>query len=399
LQRSLVIAQVAVCMVLLTGAGLLVRTLGKLNAVATGVHVDHVVTMVLPLGGDLLKEVFKQPQNLARYEAMRERVAALPGVALVGVASDVPLTSNMLDMDLVAEGHALAPNEATPHAAVRMVDPNYFQAAGIPFITGRNFATTDRRGTAPVAVLNESFARRLFGDQDPIGRRVAFTGPMVKLSPFGDVPRTVIAVVGDTRDRGLASDPVPTLYLPFAQEIIINGALVVRTSADPVVMQARVVNAVRALYPRQLIEHVTTLEQIRDEDVAPRRLNATFIATFGALAFLIAMVGIVGVLAFSVSSRTAEIGIRMSLGADARRVRRMILGEGGVLLTAGVAIGFVGAYFAAQLLRSLLFGITPHDPVTLGGVALALAAVGIAACWLPAARAARVDPAVALRAE
>jgi ABC-type antimicrobial peptide transport system permease subunit len=209
----------------------------------------------------------------------------------------------------------------------------------------------------------------------------------------------VIAVVGDTRDRGLASDPVPTIYMPFAQEIIISGALVVRTSADPAAMQSQIVNAVREVYPRQLIEHVATMEQIRDEDVAPRRLNAAFIATFGALAFLIAMVGIAGVLAFSVSSRTAEIGIRMSLGADARRVRRMILGEGGVLLTGGVVIGFVGAYFAALLIRSLLFGVTPHDPATLGGVALALAAVGMVACWLPAARAARVDPAVALRAE
>jgi putative ABC transport system permease protein len=153
------------------------------------------------------------------------------------------------------------------------------------------------------------------------------------------------------------------------------------------------------MYPRQLIEHVSTVEQIRDETVAPRRLNAMFIASFGALAFLIAMVGIAGVLAFSVSSRTAEIGIRMSLGADARRVRRMVLGEGGVLLVMGLTVGLAGALFAARLLRGLLFGVTPHDPLTLGAVAFVLAAVGVAACWLPATRASHVDPATALRAE
>jgi ABC-type antimicrobial peptide transport system permease subunit len=164
-------------------------------------------------------------------------------------------------------------------------------------------------------------------------------------------------------------------------------------------LQQAIVSAIREISPRQLITGVATLEQIRDEHVAPRRLNALFITSFGTLALVIAMVGIAGVLAFSVSSRTAEIGIRMSFGADAARVRRMILGEGGVLLAAGLAVGVVGALIAARLLRGLLFGVAPHDPVTLVGVTLILAAVGVAACWIPAARAARVDPAVALRAE
>jgi ABC-type antimicrobial peptide transport system permease subunit len=221
----------------------------------------------------------------------------------------------------------------------------------------------------------------------------------LKFSPFSGDWRTVVGVVGDTRDHGLDGDPTPTMYEPFAQELIINGALVVRTTSDPVALQSTIVRVIHEISPRQLIEHVATVEQIRDETVAPRRLNALFIASFGALAFVIAMVGIAGVLAFSVSSRTSEIGIRMSLGADAGRVRRMVLGEGGVLLVAGLALGLTGALYAARLLRGLLFGITPHDPMTLGAVALVLAAVGVAACWLPAARAARVDPAVALRAE
>jgi ABC-type antimicrobial peptide transport system permease subunit len=248
-------------------------------------------------------------------------------------------------------------------------------------------------------MLNRKFAKQLFGDEDPIGRRVAFTGEALKFTPFTDDWHTVVGVVGDTRDRGLDGDLSSTLYEPFAQELIINGTLVVRTSSDPSVVQPMIIKAIRDIAPTQLIEHVQTVEQIRDEAVAPRRLNAMFIASFGALAFAIAMVGIAGVLAFSVSSRTAEIGIRMSLGADAARVRRMVLGEGGALLAVGLAFGIAGALFATRLLRGLLFGITPHDPTTLGAVAFVLAAVGIAACWLPAARAAHVDPAVALRAE
>jgi predicted permease len=398
-QRSLVVAQLAVCMVLLTGAGLLVRTLFKLQSVDTGVRTDHVLSLELPLGGDLLREVMKQPENLARYERMRDRVAALPGVDVVALGTSPPLRSSLGGIEVKAEGRAAPPDQPTPRAAFKTIDPGYFAATGIPLLEGRTFDPTDRRGSALVVVLSRSFARQLFGDQDPIGRRVAWTGDILRFTPFTGDWRTVVGVVGDTRDGGLDSDPTPTMYQPFAQELIFSAALVVKTTADPTLLQPTIVSAVRAIAPGQLIEHVATLEQIRDETVAPRRLNALFIASFGMLAFLIAMVGIAGVLAFSVSSRTAEIGIRMSLGADARRVHRMVLGEGGVLLAAGLVVGLAGALFAERLLRSLLFGITPHDPTTLGVVAFVLAAVGVAACWLPAARAARVDPAVALRAE
>jgi putative ABC transport system permease protein len=286
-----------------------------------------------------------------------------------------------------------------PHLSVRSVDPAYFTTAGIPLVNGRPFATTDRAGSETVVILNRAAARKLFGDDNPIGQRVAFTEAVLKFTPFSDAWRTVVGLVGDTRDDGVDSDPVATMYQPFAQEIIVNGTLVVRTTADPAVIQPMVIRAIHDVAPTQLIEKVRTMEQIRDETVSPRRLNAMFIAAFGGLAFAIAMVGIAAVLAFSVSARTAEIGIRMSLGADAQRVRRMILGEGGVLLVVGVVIGVVGALVTSRALRGLLFGITPHDPTTIGAVALILAAVGVSACWLPAARAARVDPAVALRAE
>jgi predicted permease len=398
-QQSLVVTQIAVCMILLTGAGLLMRTLGKLDSVETGVRAERVLTLELPLQGDLLKEVMKQPENVARYERMRDRVASLPGVDLVAVGSVVPLRNSAIDFDVKAEGRVVSPNRPTPHASNKTVDPNYFAAAGIPMVKGRAFLPTDRRGAPLVVILSEAFAKELFGDEDPIGRHVAWTGEVLKFTPFSGDWRTVVGVVGDTRDRGVDKQPTPAMYEPFAQEFVMGGALVVRTRSDPAVVQAMILRAVRDVSPQQLIEKVATVEQIRDEAVAPRRLNAMFISSFGGLAFLIAMVGIAGVLAFSVSSRTAEIGIRMSLGADAGRVRRMVLGEGGVMLAVGVAIGLTGALFAARLLRGLLFGVTPHDPTTLTAVAFVLAAVGIAACWLPAARAAHVDPAVALRAE
>jgi putative ABC transport system permease protein len=398
-QQSLVVAQIAVCMMLLTGAGLLARTIGKLSSVATGVRVDHLLTIDLPLNGDLLNQIMKQPQNLARYERIRDRVAALPGVQSATLSSSAPLRPGLMDMDVIAENHPIAPNQLTPHARYHAASPGYFATAGIPILAGREFASTDRRESPKVVILSRAFAQQLFGAESPIGKHVAYTGKLLKMSPFTDDWRIVVGVAGDTRDRGLENDVTPTIYEPYAQDVIVWTSLVVRTSSDPQIAQPMILHAIRDVEPAQIIDRVATVEQIRDEDVAPRRLNAMFITAFGALAFLIAMVGIAGVLAFSVSSRTSEIGIRMSLGADAARVRRMILGEGGVLLGAGLIVGFAGALFAARVLRGLLFGITPHDPATLAAVACALAAVGLAACWMPAARAARVDPAVALRAE
>lgn len=382
-------------MVLLTAAGLLVRTLSKLQSVETGVKAENVLTMEVPIEGDAIP----QTEKLAMYERMRDRISALPGVDVASIGSTVPLRNTMFVLEVKAEGRSLASGEATPRAVYKTADPDYFRAAGIPLLKGRAFSSTDRRDAARVVILSKSFAERLFGDRDPIGRRVAWTGEVLKFIPVSGDWRTVVGVVGDTRDAGLDTDPTATIFQPFAQEEVFSGALVIRTKSNPGSLQPAVLRTIRELYPRQLIENVASLEEVRDATVAPRRLNAMFIASFGTLAMIIAMVGIAGVLAFSVSSRTAEIGIRMSLGADAARVHRMVLSEGGVLLGVGLAVGVVGALMASRLMRGLLFGVAPHDPTTLAGVTVVLAAVGVAACWLPAARAARVDPAVALRAE
>ncbi|HEX4684507.1 MAG TPA: ABC transporter permease [Gemmatimonadaceae bacterium] len=395
LQQVLVVTQLAVCMVLLTAAGLLVRTLTKLQSVETGVRAENALTMEVPIE----TESITQPEKLAMYERMRQRLAALPGVAVASVGSYVPLKPIFFQLEVKAEGRPVAPNEPTPHATYKTADPDYFKAAGIPLLEGRGFQSTDRAGAPLVVVLNKSFAEKLFGKEDPIGKRIAWTGEVLKFVPIPGDWRTVVGVVGDTRDGGLDNDATPTMFQPFAQEVTFGAALVLRTKANPSAIHAPAVRAIRELYPKQIIENVATLEEVRDASVAPRKLNALFIASFGSLAMIIAMVGIAGVLAFSVSARTAEIGIRMSLGADASRVHRMILGEGGVMLVLGLGIGIAGALLTSSLLRGLLFGVEPHDPTTLGAVAALITAVGVAACWLPARRAASVDPAVALRSD
>jgi len=395
LQHALVVAQFAVCVVLLTAAGLLIRTLSSLQAVETGVRTERVLTLELPIESDLITF----DERLAMYERMRGQVAALPGVQIAALGSNVPLVPTQFMLEVKAEGRVTADNEATPRAIYKTADPGYFDAAGIQLLKGRMFSSTDRRETAKVVVLNASLAERLFPGQDPIGRRVAWTGEVLQFIPVSGEWRTVVGIVHDTRDNGLDADATPTLYQPFAQEGPFAGALLVRTQSDPLQLSSALVRTIRDLYPQQLIENMATLEEVRDSGLAPRRLNALFIACFGALAMLIAVVGIAGVLAFSVSSRTNEIGIRMSLGANASGVLRMILREGGVLLIAGLGLGLTAALLSARLLRGLLFGIAPHDPATIVSVIVVIGAAGIAACLLPALRAARVSPAVALRAE
>jgi hypothetical protein len=248
-----------------------------------------------------------------------------------------------------------------------------------------------------VVILNQILADELFPGEDPIGRRMAWTGDVLRFTPYSGDWRTVVGVVGNTRDGGLDAAPRPAVFMPFAQEITVGGGLVIRAQGQTPSLVASAMRIVRAIAPTAPIENVLTVAQIKDQSVAPRRLNAALVSSFGILAVIIATVGIAGVLAFSVSSRTNEIGIRMSLGADPGRVQRMILGEGGVLLASGLALGVGGAFFAARIIRGLLFGVPPHDPITLIGVAVTMAAIGIGACWVPALRASRIDPAITMR--
>ena len=397
LQRGLVVAQVAVSVVLLAGAGLLTRTMMRLADVDTGLVTENVLTLPVPLFDPTRMDFTSDGAAKELYDRMRLELLALPGVTEVGLGSTMPLRGSMIAFDVAADGKALAPGEAMPHADLRTANPEYFRAAGIPLLNGREFSPTDQPGSGRVTIVNQRLAETLFHGEDPLGKRIALRGEVLRFTPFSGDWRTIVGVVGNTQDGGLDTEPRAVMFMPFAQELTIFGGLVIRAERDAADLAGTATQIVRRMAPQAPIENVLTVAQIKDQSVAPRRLNAALLSSFGILAVIIAAVGIAGVLAFSVSARTHEIGIRMSLGADPGRVQRMILREGGVLLAIGLVMGLAGAFFGTRVINGLLFGVAPHDPITFAGVAAMMAAIGIGACWIPALRAARIDPAITMR--
>ena len=397
LQRGLVVAQIAVSVMLLAGAGLLTRTMIQLSQVDTGLQTEEVLTMQVSLLNPARMTPAADAESKLLLDRMRQEIAGLPGVTEVGLGSHIPLGSSLLSFDLAAEGKSLAVGEAIPRGDFRTASPEYFHAAGIPLLKGRNFSSTDRAGTERVVIVNQTLADRFFPGEDPLGKRIAWTGEVLKFTPIRGDWRTIVGVVGNTQDGGLDALPRLAVYQPFAQEFTMFGGLVIRTDSNARALARAATRIVQRIAPTAPIENVLTVKQIKDQSVAPRRLNAELVSLFGVLAVVIAAVGIAGVLAFSVSARTNEIGIRMSLGADSGRVQRMVLKEGVVLVALGLALGVTGAFLGAQVIQGLLFGIAPRDPVTFVGVVVLMAAIGISACWIPALRAARVDPAITMR--
>ncbi|MEX2284852.1 MAG: ABC transporter permease [Gemmatimonadota bacterium] len=410
LQRALVVAQIAVSVVLLAGAGLLTRTMIALSEVDTGLRTEEVLTINVPLlqigggpgnpadmGAWFRQLMISDGQAKEKYDRIMREIAALPGVIAVGVGTSTPLRGSTTQMEVKAEGKIVAAGEAQPRADLRSADPDYFNAAGIPLIKGRPFRPTDQRGAGRVVIINQTLADRFFPNEDPIGKQIAWTGEVLKFSPISGDWRTIVGVVGNTKDGGPDATPRGVMFMPYAQELAIGGVLVIRTDRDAEALATGATRIVRQVAPTAPIENVMTVKQIKDQSVAPRRLNAALVSLLGILALIIAAVGIGGVLAFSVSSRTNEIGIRMSLGAQSSMVQRMILWEGGRLLAIGLVLGVAGAFFGARVIQGLLFGVAPRDPTTFIGVAVMMAAIGVGACWIPARRAARIDPVVAMR--
>lgn len=395
LQQGLVVAQVAVSVILLTGAGLLTRTMLRLAEVQTGMDERNVLTMEVP--SDFTSQ--DRIASIAKYESMKRQLAALPGVRDVGLGSVVPLRSSGFLLEVKAEDRPIEPGRPIPQSEYRTASPSYFKTAGIRVVKGREFTANDGATGPKVVVLNQTAAEMLFGDTDPIGRRVAWTGDVLRFIGVSGDWRTVVGVVGDTRDGGLDAAPLPATFLPFEQSDFPTGAFVIRTQGEPAAIAPAATKIVRAVDPRQPIDRMLTVEQIRDESVGPRRLNAQLVASFGILALIVAAIGIAAVLAFAVSARTNEIGIRMSLGADAGKVQRMFVTEGGSLVVIGLVLGTIGAIGLSKLIRGLLFGIEPSDPATIAAVFGIMAVVGLVACWIPALRAAKVDPGIALRSQ
>jgi predicted permease len=399
IQRSLVIVQVAVSVVLLASAGLLMRTMFELSKVDTGLRTEDVLTMQVslptppesyqPFGTAGRTETVAQA--IGQIDLMRDEIAALPGVTAVGIGSTLPLRNSDFFNVVQVEGRPPAPGEPVQRSEFRSANPDYFSAAGIPLIAGRNFTTTDPDN---FIIINKVLADRFFPNEDPIGRRI---GWMMDWQPDTLKWQTIIGVVGTTRDGALDAEPRAVVFWTIGQTPVRSAGLVIRANQGVGDLAAQAISIVRRIARGALIEDVMTISQFKEQGVTPRRLNAVLISSFGILAVIIAMVGIAGVLAFSVNSRTNEIGIRMSLGADSGRVQRMILREGGVLVAIGLALGMAGAFLATRIMRGLLFGVEPNDLGNFTVVALMIAAVGIVACWIPALRAARVDPAVTMR--
>jgi predicted permease len=392
-QGALVVAQVALSVTLLTGSGLLVRTLLNLYDVDVGADLEGVLTVEVPVAGTGRSDV----ETRDVYERMRQGIRAIPGVAEAGVGSAVPLRDNEFELEIKAEDVPSNPDLPTPRAEYRTATPEFFRAAGIPLLAGRDFQATDTRDGARVVILNRSLAESLFGDLDPLGRRVAWTGDVLNFIPVSGDWRTVVGIVGDTRSASLDTEPRPAMYQPFEQETVFAGSFVVRAQSDPEALLLPATQVVRQIDPSVPIGKVGTLAELREESVAAQRINALLVSGFAVVALLIAAVGLAGVLGFSVSQRTGEIGVRMSLGAEPAQVRRMVVGEGAILLAVGLVLGAIGSLFASGLLEGMLFGVAPNDPTTLLAVVLVMGTVGVTAAWVPAMRASSVQPVEALR--
>src|SRR5262249_33737803 len=287
-----------------------------------------------------------------------------------------------------------------PRSVTRTVSSSYFETIGTPLKSGRTFQPTDTRKSTPVVILSESMAKYYFKRGDPIGRRISWrlTNGITGAVSWS-TPAEIVGVAADSHADGIDQVPMHTIYQPDTQTFAPSTLLVRTAGSMPNRLAPRVVETIRALDPNRPIDHVQTLEEIRDETIAPQRLNATLIGLFTALALAIATVGVAGVLAFSVSQRTNELGIRVALGAQRSEILRMILGEGAAMALVGLAVGGVAAIPLSELLKGLLFGVEPADPPTIAASALLLVAVAIVAAWVPARRATAVDPIAALRGD
>jgi putative ABC transport system permease protein len=387
----LVVSQVAIALMLLAGAGLLMGSFVRLLSVDPGFDPTNVLTVEFSAEGSRYRE---RSQVVAFYNQLEEQLAAVPGVQSVGSVTALPLADESSEVALQVEGRGDLPTEEQPRAHYRFASPGYFRTMGIALRAGRPFSGRDRLDAPGVAVVNETLARRLWPGNDPIGMR---------FSPewYPDRSFTVVGVVADVRHHGLDESPLPEIYFPAEQ--LSGGAafrtLVVRTASDPLRMAARVRDAVRDLDPGMPVDSISSMEGRLGDSVAMPRLYLLLFGLFAALAVGLAALGIYGVLSATVVRRTREIGIRMALGSKAGDVLRLVFWRSLALTGTGIILGIAGSLVLTRMMRSMLYEVTPTDPLTFGGVTIVLAAVALLASYIPARRATRVDPQIALRAE
>jgi putative ABC transport system permease protein len=389
LQQALVVAQVAASVVLLAGAGLLLASVYRLQQVDPGYRAERVLSA--EVFGNFTR--YQTPDDFLRlYQPLLDRLASEPGVISAAVTNAVPLdAAQPFNARFVIEGRAADNPDLLPLADLNIVSPAYFDTLGIRLVDGRGFEGTDTRDATPVAIVNRTMAR-YWDRAKPVGSRISFDR--------GETWMTVVGIVGDVRQYGLAQDALAQVYTPLGQiQGGLPGRVLVRTAGDPIAMARVVRQAVHALDPNQPVENVQTLEQMRSRYLATPRLTALLLTLFAVIALVVTLAGLAGVIATSVAQRTQEFGIRMALGASRAQVLQTVLRQGLLLVGAGLAAGLVLAVTSGKVLSSYLFETEPTDPTALGIVALACLLAGALACLGPARRATTIDPMVALRSE
>ena len=391
LRNLLVVSEVAVALLLLVGAGLMTKSFARLQQVDPGFEATNVVSMNIALP----TSKYRGPQINNFYDQLIERIKNLPGVKSVAGINPLPLSNSNVSYRFVVEGAPFVPLADRPYAGVRVVTPDYFQTMSIPNLKGRSFTEQDRENTPSVIIINEALASRYWPNQDPIGKRLGF----LEEDSGKQVWREIVGVVGNVRHKALEIEVMPEAYFPYKQSPANFMSLVVRTASDPVSMVPAIRSQVLSVDKDQPVSDVMTMEQRVAKSVASRRFVMLLLGSFSVLALGLAAVGIYGVMAYLVIQRTQEIGVRMALGAQKRDVLRLVVGKGMALAVIGAAIGLVASLVLTRLMRSLLFEVTPTDWFTFVIVSVVLLTVALLACYMPARRATKVDPLVALRYE
>jgi putative ABC transport system permease protein len=391
--RSLfVVAEITLSLVLLVGAGLLLRSFLRLEAVNTGFNAEQVLTLRLsPSGTNFAQD----PQYVAYFQQVEERLRTLPGVEDVGTINTLPLEKGPTAAFQV-EGRAPLPKDQWPPVNYRAVSPGYFRALNIPILQGRGFDARDNLSAPMVVLINQATADQEFAGANPVGKRINMGGVDRNNQPIWI---EIVGVVGNVRSLELQEPPVPEIYTCALQDPFISMAIVVRTAVEPAALTATVRQAAQEIDKAQPVSDVRTMENIVSEAVTQPRFNLMLLGIFGVIALVLSASGIYGVMAYTVSQRTHEIGVRMALGARHGDVLRMVMGQGLRLTAAGIGGGLLAALMLTRYLSSLLFGVSATDTLTFAVVALFLAGVALAACFVPARRAAKTDPMVALRYE
>jgi putative ABC transport system permease protein len=394
LRSLLVVTEVALALVLLIGAGLMIRSFVRLQQVSPGFNAENVLTMDLALS---VNKYAKPEQQAAFIQNVLQKIESLPGAQAAGITSSLPLGRGDSSGPFRFEGLPTpAPGEA-PTASFRAVSPHYFEAMGIALMKGRAFTEQDRAGAPDVMIINEALARRYFPDEDPVGKRLI--GNRLQLLGGDEVTREIVGVVADVRHFGLDAEARPEMYFPYNQDPWPGAYVAVRAASDPAAMAAAIRNQIWAVDKDQPIYNVKVMGRRVAESTMQRRFNMLLLAVFASVALALAAVGVYGVMSYSVTQRTHEIGIRMALGAQSADVLKLVVSQGMALALAGVGVGLGAALALTRLMSSLLYGVSATDPVTFAVIPLVLTGVALVACFVPARRATKVDPMIALRYE